>query len=532
MSDRQSKIAATMKAGKALRRRSSPAKIPVPSSSVNMAAPIVLDCQQSTVVSSEARGLSVTIPHIPTGCSPVRPRDGRPQRPVRPNVDDSPLEVHPRVHSDFDAELLSTPPARPAMSTVGEPNLSARVLELEKILRDMANAHRTRSRSPINRSPAAEEQPRGRCPTRQRRVRLDFDSPVTVPSPQPSDVFSRLGSPVRADLSPERDPMDVNWTTLVDLGLQLSGQRRSPSPDPASHSEGLLAAATPSRDKCFFPPSKGVMDSIHKAYSLFTADAEEDCRPESLPSEASTQVNANKFAKTFNVKFHGKTSFPLSAQSARPSSEEQSYLRSRAEPAVPIARLTEPETLLRRSIRAISTLDWLLNTLKEVSRLPHQDETVLDALWYNVQKTLGFCTDFTTGAFLSTLVARREAFVKACDTLKVPRRVHTWAALRPPFSSGRPSLLGDTGDVFRAAAREERELAIVNSLSSGRQNSQQQRNASSYSSGNSRRGRNDAPRGARVSSVVSRPQASNQRGRGKDSGSSSTSRRGGSNNRQ
>ena len=189
---------------------------------------------------------------------------------------------------------------------------------------------------------------------------------------------------------------------------------------------------------------------------------------------------------------------------------------------------------MRRSIRTLSTLDWLLNTLREVSRLPHQDETVFEALWNNVQKTLGFCTDFTTGAFLSTLIARREAFVRACDSLRVPRRVHTWASLRPAFSTGRPSLLGETGDVFRTAAREERELAIVNSLSSSRQtNQQQQQQQRSSNSGFSRRGRGDAPRQQpRMASVVSRPQASSNRGRSKDSGNNNSSgRRGNSNGR-
>ena len=182
---------------------------------------------------------------------------------------------------------------------------------------------------------------------------------------------------------------------------------------------------------------------------------------------------------------------------------------------------------MRRSLRSMSSLDWLLNTLREVSRLPHQDETVLEALWTNIQKTLGFCTDFTTGAFMSTLVARREAFLKSCDTMKVPRRVHTWAALRPPFSTGRPSLLGDTGDVFRSASREERELAIVSSLSTDRRQ-QSRSNNSTSNRGNSFRGR-DRQQNQRVASVVSRPPASSQQ-RPKKEGSNSTSnfRRGGS----
>ena len=506
MSDRQAKIAATMKAGRALRRRSSPTAAATSSD------------QLTARPTEPARPLTVSLPRIPTGCSPRRESVQR--------QEDSPFELHATVRSQSDAELLDTPPS----ARSSRRDLAKRVEELERQLMEQS-----RSRSPVCRSPRPEE-PRGRPAVRQvrqRPARLVFDDELDERehSPQGS-VFSRLGSPVPAAVglredSPDRDPVDVNWTTLIDLALQLSGHRRSPSPDNQG-AAGLLASAPPAAKARFtFPPSKGVLDSLDKAYGRFTAEADQDCRPESLPSEATTQVSANKVSRNFNIRFHGANIFPLSALSAKPSPEENSYLRPRAEPAVPIGKLNDAEALMRRSLRSMSSLDWLLNTLREVSRLPHQDETVLEALWTNIQKTLGFCTDFTTGAFMSTLVARREAFLKSCDTMKVPRRVHTWAALRPPFSTGRPSLLGDTGDVFRSASREERELAIVSSLSTDRRQ-QSRSNNSTSNRGNSFRGR-DRQQNQRVASVVSRPPASSQQ-RPKKEGSNSTSnfRRGGS----
>ena len=508
MSDRQAKIAATIKAGMALRRRSSPAatvrKSPSKSSNLN-SNPII------------------ALPVIPTGCTPPRPSSAA----SRPPLVDSPLQVHAAPLSELDFELLNSPPPVRASSA----DLARRVQELEKLLQ----VSRDRSRSPVDRArrdQAASPRARGRPATRQvRRVRLEMD-PSPPPTPA-SDVFSRLGSPVSQDRYPVdvvEEPVDVNWTTLISLGLQLSGQRRSPSPDPEDVSEGLLASVpTQSQARFSFPPSRGVVESLKKAHELFSAGADKECRPEALPSEATTIVKPAKFGKTFNLRFHGGNFFPLSILNAKPSAEELSYLKPRAEPAVPVARVGEIEAVLRKNVRALSTLDWLLNTVREVSKLPHQDETVMEALWMNIHKTLGFCTDFASGAMISTLVARREAFLKSCDPLKVPKKIHTWAAVRSPFSTGRPSLLGDTGDVLRSASREEREWAIVHSLSNRQQGARN--NNSNSNNGNSyqRRQRNtDAPRQPRVASTVSRPPATNQQQRSRSGNSTSSSfRRGG-----
>jgi len=237
------------------------------------------------------------------------------------------------------------------------------------------------------------------------------------------------------------------------------------------------------------------MQSLKKPFDLFTGEKNMgSCAPGDLPSEASTQVPAHKFVKGFNPRFHGGASFPFSIFSAKPSAEELSNLRSGAEPAVPIAKVGDVEILLRKAVRTLSSLDWLLATLKETTNMPNWDKDVLDALWANIQRTLSFTTDFTTGAVVTALVARREAFLKSCDSLKVPRRVHTWAALRPILSSGRPSLLGDTADGFRIASKEDREMAIVSSLSSNR--------------GSSSRYSNRPKSSSKVASAVSKPTSS------------------------
>lgn len=350
-----------------------------------------------------------------------------------------------------------------------------------------------------------------------------------LPSESP-DVFSRLGPKDSVSLSPEASPdraVEVNWTTLVELGLELAGQRRSPSPDLSQPAEGLLASSVTHRQRTSFPPSKGIIEAMAKAFDRFSVGAEEkDCRPESLPAEASTHVPVSKVARSFNQRFHGGSTFPLATMSAKPSAEENNYLRPKAEPSVSITKLGDVETLLRKLLRTFSTLDWLLSTLREVSRLPHQDQQVLDALWANISKTLGFSSEFSSSATMALLVARRDAFLKACDPMKVPRRTHTWAALRSPFTPSRPSLLGDVGEVFRLAARDDREVAIVSSLSSSKQRSSYNAPQGTSERPRQRQGNqgNHGNQGNRLSSVVSRPQASNSYSR--DSRGKSQSSRG------
>ena len=453
----------------------------------------------------------ISLPLIPTGCTPPRASASQTASGSASPV----LLLHPTLRSESDAELLGSPsPTRPK-------DLSRRVKELEEKLMRMAQP--VPVPPTVNRQVSFTEGSPRRGRDRKRPLPRDFDDEPSPPRRR--SVFSRLGvreeDPVRRSLSPESDHSpdrerevrnDVGWCTLVELGLCLSGRQRSPSPE-ARNAEGLIASNPKPRSKHTFPPSKGILDSLQKSFEKYTGGQDlQDCRPEGLPSEATTHVPASKFVKAFNMRFHGGNTFPLSLMSSKPSSEESSFLRSRAEPAVPINKVGDVEVLLRKSIRTMSSLDWLLATLREVSRLPHQDGHVVEALWDNIQKTLAFTTDFTTAAFTATLISRREAFLKACDPMKVPRRTHTWAALRPLMTSTRPSLLGDVGDAFRQASREEREMAIVNSLSSNRQHQNQRRD----------QGNNNNTRSSyRVSSVVSRPQASSNTGQRRNNQSSS-----------
>ena len=149
MSDRQAKIAATIKAGMALRRRSSPAATVRKSPSKTSSNPII------------------ALPVIPTGCTPPRPSSTA----SRPQIVDSPLEVHVAPSSELDFELLKSPPPVRASST----DLARRVQELERMLQ----VSRDRSRSPVDRArrdQAVSPRSRGRQATRQvRRVRLEMD---------------------------------------------------------------------------------------------------------------------------------------------------------------------------------------------------------------------------------------------------------------------------------------------------------------------------------------------------------------------
>ena len=61
---------------------------------------------------------------------------------------------------------------------------------------------------------------------------------------------------------------------------------------------------------------------------------------------------------------------------------------------------------------------------------------------------------------MSTLMLRRERGRGHED----PHRAQTWVAMRSPLCHGRPSLLGDTSDVLRQVAREERDHLMMSSL--------------------------------------------------------------------
>ena len=253
------------------------------------------------------------------------------------------------------------------------------------------------------------------------------------------------------------------------LGADTNRLERTRTPSETAGG-GLLASdprQTPVRSS--FPPSVGVVDSLHRSYGKFTGGQDlSEARPAQMSSGVTLKIPFNRFGTGFNLRYHGGDEFPMSATSASPSAEEQSYLQPGKEPSIPINKAGDIEYILRKNVRAVSTLDWLLSTLKEVTSLPNQDPSVLEALWYQIRKTLGFVTEMSSGSLMSMLIARREAFLKCCDPLKVPKRTHTWAALRPPFQSLSPNLLGDTSDILRTEAKEDREMQIMSSLSANR----------------------------------------------------------------
>jgi len=269
-----------------------------------------------------------------------------------------------------------------------------------------------------------------------------------------------------------------------------------------------------------FPPSSGVVQAIHKAFSRFSGGLDlEAIPPSQMPGDVTTKVPVSKFGQGFQPKFHGGEEFPIPIKSLTPTPDESSFLRRGEEPSVPCRKVADLEFLLRKNVRVLSSLDWLLTTLKEVSALPHQDPAVLEALWTHVRKCLAFSTDFSAGALISSVILRREGFLRSCDTAKVPKRTHTWATLRPPFARTSTALLGDATAVLRTTAREDRELELMSTLSARQAPSRQRSNqrqpttrdtgSASFSrsarpnpqySRHSRGRRGAAPRGARGSS--------------------------------
>ena len=529
MSDRQSKIYAVLRSGRLLRTKPKGSTSQLPDASVGP-SPGTPPSQRMAAVppsqpSAAQRAPGVSLPYIPTHCTP--------ERPVRPD-----LEIHPTVTIDSDRELLGSPPpappvhsTQPSASWTGAGSVTttaasgqapaaqagpsassrpstavplmdfadfqARLQRLEAEMRAQYSAKPSLpqdtppARCPENLPPrrvtvtasssrgrSSFRQPARRAQSPRRRSRSplhrtpspSFHGQHSSPEASPSraSVFSRLGRRSRSPSPGYQDDNEVSWSALVDLGLTLSGQ--APVPDPApSSGTGLLAKTTTAPAQHSFPPSTGVLDALHGAFDHFANGHDlSDVQPSQLPGDVTTKVPFAKFGSGFRSKFHGGDDFPLTVKSLNPTPEEKSFLRPNVEPSVPIIKCADIEFLLRKNIRTLSSLDWLLRTLQEVTALPHQDGAVLDSLWSHIRRTLAYSTDFTAGALVSSIVLRREAFLKSCDPLKVPRRTHTWANLRPPFHAASTAMLGDAASVLRSSAREDREMHLMSSLSSRR----------------------------------------------------------------
>ena len=125
------------------------------------------------------------------------------------------------------------------------------------------------------------------------------------------------------------------------------------------------------------PTIKGVVDSLNRAFQHFTLVQNiQNFNPEDLPSKASTGNSFSNFARGFSARFHGGDN---SVQSAKPSAEKLSYLRSSAEPSVPVSKLADTQTIqtwaaLRSSFSAGSVLRRLSKEEREhavLSSLSH-----------------------------------------------------------------------------------------------------------------------------------------------------------------
>lgn len=495
--------------------------------------------------SSPSSGLVVSMPNIPTGCSPDR-RNPFPSTLFNTTAPSNPdnasqasasisrpeLIVSASVQTESDKELLDSPvPRHDNSEELRQLQERLAMLEAQMAPSGIAasgSAYRSPSRRP--RSPGGFVEvltPRRsfspRSSLRGKRRTVERASPMVKRLRRSPDrlsrrsVFARLGSGLSPDReftpredSPEpSDPVDVNWSALVDLGLLLAGRApQIPHASPKSGG-GLLPLEPRSQPSALsFPPSEGVINSLTRAFERFSMGRNmEEVTIDQMPGDISTKPPVSKFAAGFNVRFHGGSDFPLSAKSAAPNAEEQSYLRPGADPAVPIGKVADVEVLLRRMVRCMSSLDWLLSTLKEIHSLPQQDPTVLDSLWSSITQVFGYSTDMLSGAVTSTVIMRREAFLRACDTLKAPKRTHTWATLRPLFRS--TSLLNDASEVLRHTSKEDREAAFMRSVS----------NRSERARGYQPRGSNNS-----ASNAGDFPRARGNRGRGNSSARSQSFR--------
>ena len=506
MADKQTKLAATLQAGRKLRSGSSfspaplrlsglsstPAErsggsgIPV-SSTPDLSVPVSSIMTAATTASSTA----VSLPYIPTNCTPERPGQA---------VE---IELHPSPHAEnFESpqrtsrRLLSSvvkPAARGRRSSPDRSELSA----LQDRIRSLESKLRERSRSPLRREHSRRsDRRRHHSPARRygspvrdtvsRSVR--YRVPTRSPSPADSQasVFSRLGPMRAASMSPEpadHDQNDISWSTIVDLGMVLAGHHEAQPAESASGTGLLAKGASKDKPRLSFPPSSGVVQSLQQAFDRFSGGHElNEVPPSQMPGDVTTKIPVGKFGQGFKHKFHGGEDFPMSVKSLTPTPDELSFLGGKDEPAVPVKQVADLEFLMRKNVRVLSSLDWLLNTLQEVYNLPNHDPAVLEALWGHIRRCLQYSTDFSSGALISSIIMRRESFVRACDPAKVPKRTHAWATLRPPFSSNSTALLGDAAATLRSSAREDREMSLMSSLAARQSNSSRQdsRRTTSY----------------------------------------------------
>ena len=159
------------------------------------------------------------------------------------------------------------------------------------------------------------------------------------------------------------------WKALIDFGLVLSGHKEAPFPTPVSGTGLLAASASVTSARVTFPPSTGEVDSLYRAFKLFTGnrsmDAMEAVQPGGMPSHVTLKVPVTKLGSPFWAKYHGGDDFPVSMKSNQPTDKESSFLHPGAEPAVPICKMGDVEHLLRKNTRVLSPLDWLLTTHKK-----------------------------------------------------------------------------------------------------------------------------------------------------------------------
>lgn len=253
---------------------------------------------------------------------------------------------------------------------------------------------------------------------------------------------------------------EVPWKEIIALGRHLHGLE---NPVEARSHPRLLGDKEPA-DPMAFPLSHHVEDAIKKAFCVLAGN---DAFDFSLPLRefgvTSRDTPLRALSASFDPVFHVDESAGFSAFSAKPSPEETALLRDPRRATHSSLALSQIESLSKRSLLSLSTLNWLLGSLQNSD--PEQHAQYIPTLWWFITRVLMSSMELSASTFALSLQARRLMFLNACDHLRVPDHLKPWLALRSPFARDpRPPLLGGSLEECRVAARENREVTLLSSL--------------------------------------------------------------------
>ena len=253
---------------------------------------------------------------------------------------------------------------------------------------------------------------------------------------------------------------EVPWREIIALGRHLHGLE---NPVQAPTHPVLLGDKEPAEPMAF-PLSHHVEDAIKKAFCTLAGN---DAFDFSLPLRefdvTSKDTSLRSLSTSFDPVFHVDENASFSAFSSKPSPEESALLRDSRRASHSSTALSQIESLSKRSLLSLSTLNWLLGSLQKADPVQHAE--YIPTLWWFITRVLMSSMELSASVFGLSLQSRRLMFLNACDPLRVPDHLKPWLALRSPFARDpRPPLLGGSLEECRTAARENREVTLLSSL--------------------------------------------------------------------